>query len=36
MAREPNVLRRPILVVGSTVLAGFDEAAWRGAVAAGP
>jgi arsenate reductase len=29
MAREPNLIRRPILIVGSHIIVGFDEAAYR-------
>jgi arsenate reductase-like glutaredoxin family protein len=28
VALEPNLLRRPILVVGKTAIVGFDEAAY--------
>lgn len=28
VAKEPNLLRRPLLVVGSRVIVGFDEAAY--------
>ncbi len=29
MAREPNLIRRPVLINGSQILLGFDEAAYR-------
>ena len=29
MAREPNLIRRPLLVRGSQIIFGFDEAAYR-------
>ncbi len=29
VAKEPNLLRRPILVAGSKVIVGFDEAAYK-------
>lgn len=29
MSRNPNLIRRPILVRGSKVLAGFREEEWR-------
>lgn len=29
MAKEPNLIRRPILIVGSQIIVGFDEAAYR-------
>ncbi len=29
VAKEPNVLKRPILVVNDRVIVGFDEAAYR-------
>lgn len=32
MADNPNLIRRPLLVVGPEVLFGFDEAAWRRAL----
>lgn len=30
MAKEPNLIRRPLLVSGSRIVVGFDEAAYRG------
>jgi arsenate reductase-like glutaredoxin family protein len=29
MAREPNLIRRPLLIRGAQILLGFDEAAYR-------
>ena len=29
MAKEPNLIRRPILVYGSQIILGFDEEAYR-------
>jgi Spx/MgsR family transcriptional regulator len=29
MAKEPNLMRRPILICGSDIIIGFDEAAYR-------
>ena len=29
MAREPNLIRRPLLIRGSQIIFGFDEAAYR-------
>jgi len=29
MAKEPNLIRRPLLVRGSRIIFGFDEAAYR-------
>ena len=29
MAREPNLIRRPLLVRGSQIIIGFDETAYR-------
>ena len=29
MSENPNLIRRPIVVAGSKVLLGFDEAAWK-------
>ena len=29
MAKEPNLIRRPLLIRGSQILFGFDEAAYR-------
>ncbi|PYT79582.1 MAG: hypothetical protein DMG40_15880 [Acidobacteria bacterium] len=29
MAKEPNLIRRPILIVGSQVVLGFDEEAYK-------
>lgn len=29
MAKEPNLIRRPILIKGSQVIFGFDEEAYR-------
>ena len=29
MAKEPNLIRRPLVLQGSKVLLGFDEAAYR-------
>ncbi len=29
MAREPNLIRRPVLIRGSQILLGFDEKAYR-------
>jgi arsenate reductase-like glutaredoxin family protein len=29
MAKEPNLIRRPVVLQGSKVLLGFDEAAYR-------
>src|SRR5215469_1646800 len=29
MAREPNLIRRPLLIRGSQILFGFDQAAYR-------
>lgn len=29
MAKEPNLIRRPLLVNGAQVIIGFDEAAYR-------
>jgi arsenate reductase (glutaredoxin) len=29
MAKEPNLIRRPLLVSGSQIVIGFDEAAYR-------
>lgn len=29
MAKEPNLIRRPLLIRGSQILLGFDEAAYR-------
>jgi arsenate reductase-like glutaredoxin family protein len=33
MAENPNLIRRPILVVGKTILMGFDEKTWKEHVA---
>jgi arsenate reductase len=29
MSKNPNLIRRPLLVYGSQILTGFDEAAYR-------
>ena len=29
MSENPNLIRRPILVAGPTILIGFDETAWE-------
>jgi arsenate reductase (glutaredoxin) len=29
MAKEPNLIRRPLLASGSQIIVGFDEAAYR-------
>jgi arsenate reductase-like glutaredoxin family protein len=29
MAREPNLIRRPLLLNGAQIIIGFDEAAYR-------
>jgi arsenate reductase-like glutaredoxin family protein len=29
VAKEPNMLKRPILVAGNKIVVGFDEAAYR-------
>ena len=29
MAKEPNLIRRPLLVNGTQIIIGFDEAAYR-------
>jgi arsenate reductase (glutaredoxin) len=29
MAKEPNLIRRPVLVNGARIIIGFDEAAYR-------
>ena len=29
MAKEPNLIRRPLLISGSQIIVGFDEAAYR-------
>ncbi|MGE5184331.1 MAG: arsenate reductase family protein [Acidobacteriota bacterium] len=29
VVKEPNLLKRPLLVVGSKVIVGFDEAAYK-------
>jgi arsenate reductase-like glutaredoxin family protein len=29
MAREPNLIRRPLLIRGSQIILGFDEAVYR-------
>jgi arsenate reductase-like glutaredoxin family protein len=29
MAREPNLIRRPLLIYGAQILIGFDEGAYR-------
>jgi arsenate reductase len=29
MAKEPNLIRRPLLVDGAQIIIGFDEAAYR-------
>lgn len=29
MAREPNLIRRPLLIRGSQIIFGFDQAAYR-------
>jgi Spx/MgsR family transcriptional regulator len=29
MAKEPNLIRRPLLITGSQIIIGFDEAAYR-------
>jgi arsenate reductase len=29
MAKEPNLIRRPLLAFGSQIVVGFDEAAYR-------
>jgi Spx/MgsR family transcriptional regulator len=29
MSKEPNLIRRPLLVSGSEIIIGFDEAAYR-------
>jgi len=29
MAKEPNLIRRPLLVRGAQIIVGFDEAAYR-------
>ena len=29
MAKEPNLIRRPLLIRGSQIIIGFDEAAYR-------
>jgi arsenate reductase (glutaredoxin) len=31
MARHPNLIKRPVLVKGRRVLAGFDPEEWEGA-----
>jgi Spx/MgsR family transcriptional regulator len=33
MLEQPSVIRRPVLVRGEVLLAGFDEAAWAKALA---
>lgn len=33
MAEEPNLVKRPLLIIGRQVLFGFDEEAWRAALA---
>lgn len=30
MAKEPNLIRRPLLIRGTQILLGFDEEAYRG------
>jgi arsenate reductase len=30
MAKEPNLIRRPLVIRGSKIIIGFDEAAYRG------
>jgi len=32
MAKEPNLIKRPLLVVGKTMIAGFDRDAFRQAL----
>ena len=32
MSKNPNLIRRPILVSGNEVLTGFDEPTWRSLV----
>ena len=32
MAQEPNLVRRPLLIVGEELLFGYDEEAWREAL----
>ena len=32
MSRNPNLIRRPILLNGDQIVTGFDEAAWRNLV----
>jgi arsenate reductase-like glutaredoxin family protein len=29
MAKEPNLIRRPLLIRGHQIIFGFDEAAYR-------
>jgi arsenate reductase-like glutaredoxin family protein len=29
MAKEPNLIRRPIVIKGARIILGFDEAAYR-------
>ncbi len=29
MAKQPNLIRRPLLISGSQIIIGFDEAAYR-------
>ncbi len=36
MAENPNLVRRPILVKGGEVVAGFDAEAWEGAFSGPP
>ena len=35
MAEEPNLVKRPLLVLGKRILFGFDEEAWRAALKPG-
>lgn len=35
MAEEPNLVKRPLLIIGKRILFGFDEEAWRDALTQG-
>ena len=32
MSQNPNLIRRPLLIKGGTILFGFDETAWSDAL----
>ena len=29
MAREPNLIRRPVVIAGNEIILGYDEAKWK-------